>query len=127
MSPDIAEDRTLLEQRLEDADCNAGLGDLSIRHARLKWKLKRAVEAKAELDFEEQRVQARLPLMHAVCSYLFKPNHQSEQLFSFLALSWIACINLYCMDNTTGLPSLITPLLLTGSDAGGNQSPTFEA
>jgi hypothetical protein len=54
---DMADDEAGLSQLLEEADCEGDFHGLSMRQARLKWKLKRAVEAEAELAFEEQRVQ----------------------------------------------------------------------
>ena len=62
LTSDIAEDTSGLELRLEEADSNTDLGDLSRRQALLKWKLKLAVESKAEQEFEEQRVQVCLLL-----------------------------------------------------------------
>jgi hypothetical protein len=62
LTSDIAEDTFGLQLRLEEADSNTDLGDLSRWQALLKWKLKLAVESRAELEFEEQRVQVCLLL-----------------------------------------------------------------
>ena len=92
LSSDISGDETSLIQRLEEADCQKDLDGLSMRLSQLKWKLKQAVEAEAEVAFEAQRVQVSSPPYARIICSLVATIQPKLKHFAATHLASLGCV-----------------------------------